>query len=112
MCVGNSSTKKWVAGENRRHEHPVLRNSRPVERTVRLTEFASMVLADVEIVSSLIVLFTQGKIMKVKTNLRAGASGATAPKRTSSVAKPVVFLYNYGPVVPVTPAWSRCAGIV
>jgi hypothetical protein len=51
--------------------------------------------------------------MKVKTNLRAGAgSSATATKVKSSVLKPVVFMYNVGPAVPVvTQAWSRCAGI-
>jgi hypothetical protein len=48
--------------------------------------------------------------MKVKTNLRAGA-GSIAVKVKSSVAKPVVYLYNFGPAIPVTAAWSRCAGI-
>jgi hypothetical protein len=44
--------------------------------------------------------------MKVKTNLRAGAGSAgKAVKVKSSVAKPVVFLYNF--VLGST----RCAGI-
>jgi hypothetical protein len=70
--------------------------------SARTKEFASMVLADIEVVS----LLTKGNIMKVKTNLRAGVTAkAVAVKVKSSVAKPVVFLYNF--VLGST----RCAGI-
>jgi hypothetical protein len=46
--------------------------------------------------------------MKVKTNIRAGAGGVAAVKAVkvkSSVAKPIVIVYNY--VLNST----RCAGV-
>jgi hypothetical protein len=63
-----------------------------------------MVLADIEDVS----LLTQGNIMKVKTNLRAGAGGVAvvkAAKVKSSVAKPIVYISN------VSFGSSRCIGL-
>jgi hypothetical protein len=74
---------------------------------LRTKEFASMRLADIELP---VFLLIKGKIMKVKTNLRAGSGGGHG---SSSIVDPIVFLYNAGPVVPtVTQVWSRCAGVV
>jgi hypothetical protein len=72
--------------------------------SARTTEFAGLVLADSEV-----SLLTQGeKIMKVKTNLRAGSGGVAvvkAAKVKSSSLQPPVLVYNF--VLNST----RCAGV-